>query len=249
MGLLGAFSPSSLSGGPAFSLVRVCQADVEVPELIAADWRWCANHGVGSTLGLGKGYHLPDVGLASQEHHQAIDARGDAAVGWRAEFKRLEHVAKLLFGIFDVKPDQLEHLFLDLTAVDPDAPATNLIIVADQVMLLAPNSPGVCVEQRDILRHGGGEEMVVGVPSVLIFIPGEKGPIKDPGHGQHIVVPQAQPVGQLHAQASQSLCDDGRLVGDKEQQVTRPALHALDEGSHGLRGEELGKGQEDRRGQ
>ncbi len=60
--------------------------------------RGCAHHRIGGILGLGEGHHLTDVGLAGQEHHQAVDARGDAAVGRRAIFKSLQHVTKLLLG-------------------------------------------------------------------------------------------------------------------------------------------------------
>ena len=59
-------------------------------------------------------------------------------MGGRAILERLQHVAKLLLGILQVEPDQFKDLLLDLALVDPDAATANLIVIADEVVLLSP---------------------------------------------------------------------------------------------------------------
>ena len=79
-------------------------------QLFLGDRRGRPGHQIGGALALGEGNHLPDVGLAGQQHHQTVNARRDAAVRRRAVLKRLQHVPELLFGILHFQPDELEDL-------------------------------------------------------------------------------------------------------------------------------------------
>ncbi len=66
--------------------------------------------------------------------------------------------------------------------------------------------------------------------------------VHHPAEGKDVRVPQAQPVAQVDAQASQRFEDHRRLVGDEQQQVARLRLHPLQEPG-GPRGrQELGEG-------
>ncbi len=56
-------------------------ADAEVGELASATAGGAAGHRIQARSGLGEGDDLPDVVLAGQDGHQAVDAEGEAAVG------------------------------------------------------------------------------------------------------------------------------------------------------------------------
>ncbi len=94
-------------------------------------------HNIPRHLVLGEGDHLADVGLASQDHAQAVDPGCNPAVGRRAVLERFQHVPKTLAGGLRIEADQLEHFLLQGAVVDPDLPTAHFVVVEHHIVLLA----------------------------------------------------------------------------------------------------------------
>ncbi len=54
---------------------------MQLRQLLVRDVRWRPGEETAGLLGFGEGNGVADRFLASQEHHHAIQAKGDAAVG------------------------------------------------------------------------------------------------------------------------------------------------------------------------
>ena len=78
-------------------------------------------HQVLTTLGLGKGDHIPDVGAVGEDADNAVKAKGDSPVGWRPVAEGVQHVSKALLDNlgWDLE-DILENVFLKLRLMDTD---------------------------------------------------------------------------------------------------------------------------------
>ena len=73
-----------------------------------------------------------------EEHHQAVDAQGDAAVRRGAELQGVQQEAESLAGRRGVDAQQPKHLLLKLLVVDTDRAAAGLVAVDHQVVGLRP---------------------------------------------------------------------------------------------------------------
>src|ERR1700737_1294273 len=107
--------PQSVRGlGPG----RLDDVDAELQQLRPIDRRRRARHQVLRLLGLGESYDLANSVLPAEEGGDAIEARSDAAVWWRAVAQRFEEEAKTRLGGFVVDAECAKHPGLDVAVVD-----------------------------------------------------------------------------------------------------------------------------------
>src|SRR5262245_8935508 len=79
---------TTTSREPARSLLRQRQPDVQLAQLLGRDLRRRAHHQILGALIHRKEYDFAQVLFPAEQHHDAVDAGRDAAVGRRAERKR-----------------------------------------------------------------------------------------------------------------------------------------------------------------
>src|SRR5215213_2190151 len=166
-----ALGRSSRRVGAAFAFRPAAERDVQLLELLFGDGTGGVHHLVAGGLRLREGHHLADVWLVREEHHQAIDAWGDPTV-WRcAVAEGGEDGAEPPLGLLGPDTDDVEDLLLQLGAVYPHAPRSELGTVGDQVVELADGFEGGGVEQGNVFFTGQGEHVVHGLDTPLVFVP------------------------------------------------------------------------------
>ena len=80
---------------------------------------------------------------------------------WRgAELEGVQQEAELLLGLLGVDAHDLEHPFLDVTAVDTDGATADLVAVADEVVGIGQGRSRIGVEGVDAAGGGAGEGVV-----------------------------------------------------------------------------------------
>src|SRR5215470_13925002 len=95
--------------------------DAQLAELARIDRRRRFGEHADRFLAFGKRDHVAQRRRAAEEHRQAIDAEGDAAVRRRAEAERFEEEAELRLGLFPADAQQRENSLLQLEVMDTDA--------------------------------------------------------------------------------------------------------------------------------
>ena len=118
------------------------QADVEVAELPGVDGAGGAGHEIGAARRLGEGDAVADVGQSRVEHHQAIQAEGDAAVGRGAVAEGSEEESEFLIGLRGGQAQEAEDPGLDVRVVATDRATGGLLAVDDEVISLARTRAG-----------------------------------------------------------------------------------------------------------
>ena len=73
--------------------------DAQLADLVVADGRGRAAHEVGRAGRLGEGDHVADGRLPGQDHHDAVEAQGDAAVGRRPVLEGLQEEPEALLRL------------------------------------------------------------------------------------------------------------------------------------------------------
>ena len=91
---------------------------------------------VAAALGFGESYDVPYGCRACQYGYKAVDAWGDAAVGRRSVFERLQKLTEPGVHLVLRIAQYFEYLLLQAPMVDPDAAAGQLRPVAHQVISL-----------------------------------------------------------------------------------------------------------------
>ena len=109
-------------------------ADVHLAQLFVVHRRRGAAHQVGAALGLGEGDHVADVGDAAEDHHQPVQAQGDAAVRRGAVLQGVEEEAEFQLLCRGVDAEQGKELLLHVHAMDTDGAAADLAAVDDDVV-------------------------------------------------------------------------------------------------------------------
>src|SRR5271157_1839042 len=93
--------------------------------------RW-AHHGGGvdqqvlAALRLWKRDHVAQALRAGKQHHEAIDAEGEAAVGWRARVERVQHESEALLRLGLRVSEDFEDPALHIRAVVSKTPRPEL---------------------------------------------------------------------------------------------------------------------------
>src|SRR5579875_3719675 len=86
---------SSSTSGLRLLFIFRSYLQVQFSQLLFIDRRVRIHHQINRALCLGEGDYLANIVHVCEEHHQAINAQGYAAVRRGAIFKRLEHMPKL----------------------------------------------------------------------------------------------------------------------------------------------------------
>ena len=113
-------------------------------------------------MSLRKGDHVPDRILARQEHHDPVEAEGDPAVRRGAVLQRLQEKAKPVLRLLPADFENVENPLLDLSVVDPDRSAADLVSVQDDIIGVRPGLLRRSFQERDIFRLGRGKRMMDG---------------------------------------------------------------------------------------
>ena len=108
---------------PSLLLVWQFDADVQFLELLHRHLGGGGHHEVLGGLVHREGDHFADVLLVAQDHHQTIEARGDASVRRRAVLEGFDHVTKTGINLLFRVARDLEGFVHDVGAVVPDRAA------------------------------------------------------------------------------------------------------------------------------
>ena len=104
------------------------------------------DHEVDGAGGLGEGDDLAQAGGAGQDHDDAVEAEGDAAVRRRAVLQGVEEEAETFVGLFVRHAERAEDLGLHVLAVDTDGAGAKLVAVEDDVVGEGADGPLVAGE-------------------------------------------------------------------------------------------------------
>lgn len=98
---------------------------------------------------------LADVGRVSKEHHHAVDAGRDAAVGRRAELERIVEAAELLLNNLLRVSCNFKRLLHNVDTMVADSAGREFNAVADDIVLIRLNLKRWLVVERvnAALRH------------------------------------------------------------------------------------------------
>src|SRR5262249_14084435 len=119
---------SLLRGSRAFD-----DADVELSQLFLRHGGRRTHQQILRVLRKREPNHCADVRLLRQQHHDAIDARRETAVGRRAVAERPQHAAESLLHFLRPVSRELERAQHHIRPVIPDRAARQLDAVADDV--------------------------------------------------------------------------------------------------------------------
>ncbi len=109
-------------------------AEVEFAELEVADGGGGVDHEVDGLGGLGEGDDFAEGGCAGEDHDDAVEAEGDAAVGRGAVLEGVEEEAEAGLGFLVRHAEGAEDLGLDILAMDTDGAGAELGAVEDDVV-------------------------------------------------------------------------------------------------------------------
>ncbi len=102
--------------------------------MLVADRGGGVDHEVDGLGGLGEGDDFAEAGCAGEDHDDAVEAEGDAAVRGRAVLEGVEEEAEAGLGFFVGHAEGAEDLGLDVLAVDTDGAGAELGAVEDDVV-------------------------------------------------------------------------------------------------------------------
>ncbi len=157
-------------------------------QLLRLNGRGRICHHIASCLILGEGDHFADVGFVREEHDEAVNARRHAAVRGSAVFKSFEHVTELGLNIFIAHPKHLEHLHLDVAAMNADRARSRLISIADHIVRVGCHCARVCVKLVEVFHLWHGKRMMLRLPSFGFFVIREEWKVHDPCKSHHVFV-------------------------------------------------------------
>ncbi len=149
-------------GGQCGSVLLPVRPEMQLGELLALNRGRGIGERAGGLLGLGEGDHVADGAGPGEHHHQAVEAKGNAAVRGRAEFQGAEEEAELLLCLFLFNAQHFEQPRLHFRAVDADRAAADLAAVKDKVVGPAAHPERFAFQQLKVFLKGRGEGMVQG---------------------------------------------------------------------------------------
>ena len=137
-------------------------------------------HEVDGLGGLWEGNHFAQAGRAGQQHDDAIEAEGDAAVRRRAVLERVEEEAEALAGFLFTDAERREDLLLHIFAMDADGAGAKFQAVHRQVVAVGADRGRIADEVGHVGFVGRGEGMMRGHPLAAGEIVLEHGEVDDP---------------------------------------------------------------------
>ena len=138
------------------------------------------HHQVLGALVQREGDDLADVRLVGQQHDDAVDARGRAAMRRRAVAQRVEQAGEARLDLLTAVAGDLESLDHDLGQVVPDRPRRQLDAVAHDVVLEGLDLERVHRLERLEFALGHRERVVREIDALLVLVPLEHREIHDP---------------------------------------------------------------------
>ena len=115
----------------------------------------------------------------------------------------------------------MEYCVLHIASVDTDGTAADFGAVKYHVVCFGIYFAGVGSKQRNIFFARRGERMVHCNIAFFFFAVFKHREVNNPGEGQFVFVDKAAAFCHFDTQCAESGCNNGRLVGNKEQQVAR----------------------------
>ena len=182
--------------------------------------------------GLRERDHLAKRLRTGKKHAGAIPANRDAAVRRRAELERVEEEAKLLLRLLLGHAEHREHALLDITLVNTDRAATDLIAIAHDVVGPGKRLPRRFLEPVAPLLVRRGERMVDRRPalrSILRLGLLEHRGIDDPQEGPRALVNELEPAGHLDSSRTKERAGIRCLARGEEDAVARLGADRCDE--------------------
>ena len=200
---------------------------MQLGELLAGDRAWRVGERAGGLLGFGEGDHVADGAGSGEQHHQAVEAEGNAAVRGRAEFKSAEQEAELLLRLFFSNAEQIEHLGLHVRGVNADGAAADFAAVEDKIISPAADFERLGFEQSKVFVKRRSEGMMHRSVAFALAVELDQREISNPEEIIDIAVHQAKPSAQLKAQLGEHLIDHRRAVCAEENQIARLGVESL----------------------
>ena len=93
---------------------------MQLSQLLLGDRGRRVGHQVDGFGGLGEGDDLAQTGRSGQQHDDAVEAEGDAAVGRRAVLQSVEEEAEAGASFLVADAKRLEYLLLHVLAMNTD---------------------------------------------------------------------------------------------------------------------------------
>ena len=215
---------------------RQVQLDAEFAQLLFRDLAGRAEEQVLAVLVEREGDDLADVRGVGQEHEDAVESGGDAAVRGRAEAEGVQQAAELLLDVRLGVAAELKGLVHDLRPVVADGAAGEFDAVADQIVLVGADLVGLGVQERVHAALAHGEGVVREVPALLFVAPLVHGEVDDPAELVALLLLEPEQFAEADADFAGDFVGDLLGVGREEHDVAR--LHVAEL----LQGVEFGGG-------
>lgn len=140
--------------------------------------------------------------LAGQDHHQPVQAQGDAAVGRERRSAGRPAGSRICPGFPGGHPEHVEHLLLQVGAMDPDGAAAQFHAVEHHVIGLGQRGGRV----GEIRPLRGSEGVMAGHVALFFLVEVEHGEIHHPQEVVAFVIAQALAPGEVKPQDAQLRC-------------------------------------------
>src|SRR6059036_1319909 len=107
---------------------------VQLIKLFGINFTRIINHQVRGQCCFWKCNHISHVIGAGEHHHQAIDARRNHSMGWRAILERIKEETKSLTRLFSRHAEGFEDKSLNVTTVNANRTTSHLNSIDDRVI-------------------------------------------------------------------------------------------------------------------
>ena len=137
-------------------------------ELALVHCRGRVQHEILGPLGLGKRDDVANILGIGQQHHEAVDPRGNPSMGRRPIVEGFEQMAEAAFDLRGLVAEHLKEALLDRAVVDTNRAGRQLVPVTHEVVGRSADLPRNDLELRQILRIDHTERVVFGLPASLV---------------------------------------------------------------------------------
>lgn len=158
-----------------------CGLDGEVAQLAGIDGGGGACHQLNAAIVFGECDDVANAFGSGEEHDEAVETKGDTAVGRSAQAERFKEVPEHRLLRLGIDAEDGEHLRLKIGLVDAEAAAADFNAVEHHVVGDGADfGEGTCFEFIKVFSARTCERVVHGVPFLLLGIPCEQRKIDHP---------------------------------------------------------------------
>src|SRR6267154_5672996 len=198
----------------------------QLVELISVHGRRRIGHQILSGGGFREGDDFADGFFPSEEHGDTVDAKRDAAVGWRAISQCIEEKAEAAAKLFFAEAQGSEQALLNVLAVDPDAAGAELVAVEHEVVALGTHFPRCGFQFFQVFVDDSSERMLRAHPGFVGLAPFKQREAGDPQEFPFRFVDEAERFAKLQTQLPGDQCGGFRafdlfLCGNGDDQIAR----------------------------